>query len=389
MRRRLIVGMATVVIGIAGSTLAVAASSPRAANGNGYVLTEIADVPGAVDIVERSPSDQFLYVVSRKGTIERISSSGKRLDRVLDVSALTTPEGERGLLGLAFRRYGSQWEAFVNYTDLNGDTVIARYAVRSNGTFVRQVNRRPSVVIRIEQPYSNHNGGAVKVGRDNMLYIATGDGGSAGDPERRALDTSSLLGKILRIDPLHVTNGTGRAYTIPAGNPYALPARREIWSIGLRNPWRFSFDPAGNIWIADVGQNEWEEVSFSASTASHPGGRRANFGWSAYEGTHRYNNDQTATTAVMPFHEYQHTNGRCSVSGGAVTTVRNLPARPGRYIYGDYCSGSLVAVVTDGRTVTGTETVGTDLGNITAVVATTRSVYCLTLEGKIRRVTTA
>lgn len=387
MRRRLVVGVSALLLCCAVAPPASAALPPPASSGGSYVVTEIARVAGAVDIVERSAADGFLYVVSRKGTIERITTSGRRIDRVLDITSLTTPEGERGLLGLAFRRYGSQWEAFVNYTDLNGDTAVARYSVRGNGTFVRQPGRRPSIIIRVPQPYSNHNGGAVEVGPDNMLYIATGDGGSAGDPERRALDTSSLLGKILRINPLHVTNGTGQAYTIPAGNPFASPARREIWSTGLRNPWRFSFDAAGNIWIADVGQNEWEEVSFSAATTKYPGGRRANFGWSAYEGTHRFNTDQTAVPVVMPFHEYRHTNGRCSISGGAVTTTSNLPGRPGRYVHGDYCSGDLVAVVTNGRTVTGIETVGTDLGNITAVVATSRSVYCLNLEGRILRVT--
>ena len=382
MLHRLLVGAITVVAAVVCPVRAAATPSAD------YVVTGFARVAGAVDLVERSASDNFLYVVSRRGTIERISTSGKRMDRVLDVTALTTSDGERGLLGLAFRRYGSKWEAFVNYTDLDGDTVIARYAVRGNGTFVRQPGSRPSVVIRINQPYSNHNGGALRVGRDNMLYIATGDGGSAGDPERRALDTSSLLGKILRIDPLHVRNGTGRAYTIPTGNPYPLPARREIWSIGLRNPWRFSFDSLGNIWIADVGQNEWEEVSFAPASTGFPGGRTANFGWSAYEATQRFNTDQTADPVVMPFHQYRHMNGRCSISGGAVTTSRNLPKRAGRYLYGDYCSGELVALTTNGRTVSGTETVATGLGNITAVVATSKSIFCLTLEGDIRRIST-
>lgn len=386
MRRRHVVGALIVLAGIVATNQVGASRAPSANGENGYSVTDIATIPGSVDIVERSSSDAFLYVVSRKGTIERITASGRRIDRVLDISALTTSEGERGLLGLAFRRHGGSWEAFVNYTDLDGDTVIARWAVRPNGTFVRQAGGRPSVILTIDQPYSNHNGGAVKVGPDNMLYVATGDGGSAGDPERRALDTSSLLGKVLRIDPLHVTTGTGRAYRIPPGNPYALPARREIWSTGLRNPWRFSFDATGNIWIADVGQNEWEEVSFSAATAGHPGGRKANFGWSAYEGSHRYNQDQNAPSSVKPFHEYQHTNGRCSISGGAVSTARNLPGRAGRYLYGDFCDGTVVAVRTNGRTVAGTETVATGLGNITAVVATSRAVYCLNLDGKVRRI---
>lgn len=349
-------------------------------------LVDMARVPGAVDLVERSPSDRFVYVVSRKGTIQRLGPDGKRIDQVLDIRSLTTTTGERGLLGLAFRRHGTAWEAFVNYTDTEGDTVIARWAVRTDGTFVRQPARGPSVIMRIDQPYANHNGGAVRVGRDGMLYVATGDGGSGGDPERRALDTGSLLGKILRIDPLHVTDGDGNDYRIPSSNPYPSPARREIWSVGLRNPWRFTFDGAGNLWVADVGQNEREEASFAPASQAHPGGRGTNFGWSAWEGSQRFNTDQPAGGTLAPFLEYDHDDGRCSISGGAVTTARNLPGRAGRYLYGDYCTGNLVAVRTDGRRVLSSETVGKDLGNITAVTATSRAVYVLTLEGRVRRV---
>lgn len=385
--RRHLLGATLLCLGALAGTPVAARRTTTPLVSSGWKIADIASVPGSVDIVERSPADPFLYVVSRTGTVERITASGRRVDRVLDISALTTSDGEHGLLGLAFRRYGTRWEAFVNYTDSNGDTVVARYAVRDNGTFVRQAGRRPSVIIRIAQPYPNHNGGAVRVGPDNMLYVATGDGGSAGDPGRRALDTTSLLGKILRIDPHHVTDGSGNAYSIPPGNPLPQPARREIWSVGLRNPWRFTFDTAGNIWVADVGQNEREEVSFVAASPQGAGGRGTNFGWSAYEGTLRYNTDQSAPAAVMPFHEYAHTNGRCSISGGAVTTERNLPGRGGRYLYGDFCDGKVVALRTDGRSVSGTETVAGGLGNITAVVATSRAVFCLTLSGKVRRIT--
>jgi glucose/arabinose dehydrogenase len=382
MRRLLLPAVAAVLAW--GATDTARARPPAATES--WRLVDVARIPGAVDLVERSPSDGFIYVVSRRGTIQRFRPDGRRVDQVLDIRNLTTTSGERGLLGLAFRRYGTAWEAFVNYTDTEGDTVVARWAVRADGTFVRQPARQPSVIMRIDQPYANHNGGAVKVGRDNMLYVATGDGGSAGDPERRALDTASLLGKVLRIDPLHVTNGDGDDYRIPPGNPYNAPARREIWSTGLRNPWRFTFDAAGNLWVADVGQNEREEVSFAPASKAHPGGRGTNFGWSAWEGSRRFNTDQPETGTLMPFLEYAHDDGRCSISGGAVTTVQNLPGRAGRYLYGDYCAGTLTAVRTDGRRVLSTETVGKNLGGITAVAATSRAVYVLTLEGRVRRV---
>lgn len=382
MRRHLLPAVAAV---LAVGTLAGEPARPGQAAAS-WRLVDVARVPGAVDLVERSPSDRFVYVVSRKGTIQRFGLDGRRIDQVLDIRNLTTTSGERGLLGLAFRRHGSAWEAFVNYTDTDGDTVIARWAVRADGTFVRQPARRPSVIMRIDQPYANHNGGAVRVGRDNMLYVATGDGGSGGDPERRALDTGSLLGKILRIDPLHVTDGDGDDYRIPAGNPYPSPARREIWSVGLRNPWRFTFDGAGNLWVADVGQSEREEASFAPASRTYPGGRGTNFGWSAWEGSRRFNADQPAAGSLAPFLEYDHDDGRCSISGGAVTTAQNLPGHAGRYLYGDYCAGTLVAVRTDGRRVLSSENIGKDLGNITAVTATSRAVYVLTLEGRVRRI---
>lgn len=382
MRLRVLAAAGAVLAGSLGAGLPGADAGAKSS----WRLVRLARYPGAVDLVERSPSDRFVYVVSRTGTVHRMSLTGKRIDQVLDISSLTTATGERGLLGLAFRRHGPSWEAFVNYTDADGDTVIARWDVRNDGTFVRQPARKPSVIMRIDQPYANHNGGAVETGPDNMLYVATGDGGSAGDPERHALDTGSLLGKVLRIDPLHVTDGDGDDYRIPAGNPYASPARPEIWSIGLRNPWRFTFDDSGNMWVADVGQNKWEEASFAPATGAYAGGRGTNFGWSAWEGSRRYNNDQPSSGALMPFLEYDHDGGRCSISGGAVTTVRNLPGRAGRYVYGDYCAGVVVAVRTDGRRVISSETVGKGLGNVTAVTATSRAVYVLNITGDVRRI---
>lgn len=353
-----------------------------------YRFQDLGKVKGAVDIVERSPSDLFIYVVSQSGIIYRKTLAGRNVDRVLDISKFTNSEGEQGLLGLTFRRVQKNWEAFINYTDLNGDTVIARYEVHADGTFIVPARIASTSVLKIPQPYSNHNGGAVKVGPDNMLYIATGDGGSSGDPDRHALDMSSWLGKILRIDPISEPQEGAPRYLIPPTNPFLTSSRPEIWSIGLRNPWRFSFDETGNLWVADVGQNKYEEASFAASTDGVPGGRGVNFGWSAYEANERFNQDQSSSGVTFPFLTYQHTKNRCSISGGAVATKHNLRARTGWYFYGDYCDGTIRAVKTDGHKISQSETVGKKLGNITAVVSTSRAMYYLTLAGSVKKITT-
>jgi glucose/arabinose dehydrogenase len=182
----------------------------------------------------------------------------------------------------------------------------------------------------------------VAFGADKMLYIGTGDGGSGGDPDRRALDMSEWLGKILRINP-HESGGN--AYTVPSDNPFVGVdgARPEIWSIGLRNPWRFSFDRAtGDLWIADVGQGQWEEVD--VGWAADGGGRGLNFGWSAFEGNHPFNADQSAEGTTAPIHEYEHVGQDCSISGSALYRGSAIPALVGWYVFADYCSGQVRAL---------------------------------------------
>ncbi|MTA94242.1 MAG: glucose dehydrogenase, partial [Actinobacteria bacterium] len=329
-----------------------------------YTVRQIAKVEGAVDIVERSPDDNWIYIVGRDGIVERWNrSSNARIDRVLDISKFTNGEGERGLLGLAFRERNSAWTAFVNYTNTDGDTTIASFPVRDDGTIdASQPSGREILVI--EQPYSNHNGGGIAVGPDNMVYIGMGDGGSANDPERYSLNMSSLLGKMLRIDPRDEGG-----YDIPTDNPFVTTsgARGEIWSIGLRNPWRFSFDSQGNLWVADVGQGNLEEVSAAKAEGATPGGRGISFGWSAYEGSARFNEDVSSAGALMPVHEYTHTNGACSISGGAVGTNTATPSRAGWYFFGDYCTGKVTAILTDGEKTVLEEPVAEDFSNITAV----------------------
>lgn len=347
-----------------------------------YSSREIGTLPGAVDLIQRDTVDSFFYVVSRNGIVQRWRPDGTILDTVLDISSATTPEGERGLLGLAFRKINKKWEAFINFTDLSGDSIISRFDVNPDGRFVVGTLPTGAEILKIVQPYANHNGGAVVIGPDNMLYIGTGDGGSSNDPERRALDKSQLLGKILRINPRN------SGYDIPADNPFidAPGARGEIWSIGLRNPWRFNFDIFGNIWIADVGQNKWEEVNVSPGTPKIPGGKGISFGWSAYEGSHTFNKDIDSLGATAPVFEYEHTGGACSISGGAIGTNTTTSGRAGWYFFGDYCTGIVTAILTDGTSTAASETVLKDLGNITAVRSTFNGMFVISLQGTVRQI---
>jgi len=290
-----------------------------------------------VDLVWRD-GDPDPYAVQQSGAIVRIRD-GQLAEVALDLRGGIASDGEQGLLGLDF--HPTEALAYVNYTNSGGDTIIAEFALAADGRLDPASAR---TVIEIAQPYPNHNGGQVRFGPDGYLYIGMGDGGSADDPQRRSLNPSELLGKILRIDP---RAADGAAYTIPADNPYATVAgtRGEIWSVGVRNPWRFSFDSqTGDLWIADVGQNEWEEID--VAWAELGGGRGVNFGWSAWEGTHRFNNDQSPEGVTPPVYEYQHGNDGCSVSGGAVyrgTAIRSLR---GWYVFADYCSGKVWALHT-------------------------------------------
>ena len=305
---------------------------------------------------------------------------------------MTAAKGERGLLGLAF----SKGFAYVNYTNKSGDTVIAEYALTKTGEFDAK-SRRELLVIK--QPYSNHNGGAIITGQDNMLYIGTGDGGSGGDPDRTAQNLKSMLGKILRINP---TATSQKPYQVPKDNPYvgvsgALP---EIWSIGLRNPWRISFDELNNLWIADVGQDKWEEINVATVANSAGGvsagsgtvstaGRKSNFGWSAFEGSYKFNADQSAPMALKPIYEYKHGDDGCSVSGGVrVSTNNPVTALRGSYLFSDYCSGAVTSLKLRGTTLTGSEKIIEKLGNVVAVQQTSNGIYALSMNRNIYAITT-
>jgi glucose/arabinose dehydrogenase len=254
---------------------------------------------------------------------------------------LSSSYTERGLLGLAFHPdYANNGLFFIDYTDQNGNSVIARYHVSADDPNKADPSSATQLLY-VQQPFANHNGGDLAFGPDGYLYAAFGDGGSGGDPQGNGQNPSTLLGSILRLD-VNAADG----YAVPDSNPFAGSgsARPEIWAWGLRNAWRFSFDrTTGDLYIADVGQNNWEEVNFQP--ASSAGGQ--NYGWNAYEATHVYSGQPPASDVVMPILEYDHGGGRCSITGGYVYRGEQIPGLQGYYFYGDWCSGTIWAAQRD------------------------------------------
>lgn len=319
----------------------VPATTPAQLVDPAVVLVEVGSFDRPVDVVVR-PNDGRVFAVEQTGSIVAFDDESSEV--VADLSdRITTGGNEQGLLGVAF--HPSLDLAYVNYTDQNGDTVVAEYTVDPNTGLIDLGSERE--LLYVSQPYPNHNGGHLAFGPDGMLYIGFGDGGAADDPDREALDLSSPLGKILRIDPA-ATDDSGREYAVPADNPFAGndATYQAIWSYGLRNPWRFSFDAAtGDLWIADVGQNEFEEINHAPATGGVDAGKGVNFGWSAFEGDEPFNDDQPTDGAVPPVYVYSHEDtGGCSVSGGVVAPADAVGGLAGWYLFGDYCSGQIWAL---------------------------------------------
>ena len=271
-----------------------------------------------------------LFVVEQAGRIRILEPDGLRAAAFLDIRSRVRAGGERGLLGLAFHpRFAFNGRYFVNYTRTDdGATVVAEYRVSDNPNRSRRVER---VLLTVPQPFSNHNGGMIAFGPDGFLYIGLGDGGGGGDPGNRAQDPDQLLGKILRIDVGE------RPYGIPEDNPFvAGGGRPEIFALGLRNPWRFSFDRAnGRLLAGDVGQRRREEINRIW--------RGRNYGWRILEGTRCYQpgEDCNRTGLERPITEYTHQRGRCSVTGGYVYRGRAVRGLEGTYLFGDFCSGEI------------------------------------------------
>jgi hypothetical protein len=276
--------------------------------------------------------DPRLFVVEQPGRIRIVQNGQLLATPFLDIVAQVGSGGERGLLSVAFHpRYAQNGFFYVDYTDRAGNTRIERYRVSADPN--RADPASAQLVIAIDQPFANHNGGLVMFGPDGRLYVGMGDGGSGGDPLGHGQNPATLLGDILRLD----VDAAGQPYAVPPDNPFVGQAGRrgEIWATGVRNPWRFAFD-AGLLYLADVGQNAWEEVNVV------PAGQAGlNYGWNVMEGAHCFSPSTGCSQAglVIPALEYPHEGGACSVTGGFVYRGSDMPSLQGRYFYGDYCAG--------------------------------------------------
>lgn len=287
-----------------------------------------------------------LFVVQQSGRIRIVENGGYKAPPFLDLTRVISQEvfsggyTERGLLGMAFHPdFAENGFFFVNYTDVNGHTQVVRYSVAAANP--DQADPASAVtILTVQQPYWNHNGGNLVFGPDGYLYIGLGDGGSQGDPQGNAQNPAALLGKMLRID----VDG-GEPYSIPADNPFVNDPNYapEIWALGLRNPWRYSFDRAtGDLYIADVGGNAWEEINFQPADSA--GGE--NYGWNLYEGSHPYSQNASLDNLVMPIAEYSHALG-ITVVGGYVYRGEAIPDLQGVYLYGDWGSARIWAAYRD------------------------------------------
>jgi glucose/arabinose dehydrogenase len=369
---------------------------PATGDGRGGVrLQPIGDFDQPVYVTQPPGDHRDLFVVERTGRVE-VVRDGEPVSRpFLDLRDLITSSGdEQGLLSLAFAPdYRKSGLLYVDYTDTAGDTRVVEYRRSSSDSLVADPQSAREV-LGVDQPYPNHNGGLVVFGpgkapagrrgsqAPQLLYVGLGDGGSEGDPNRTGQDLSTLLGKILRIDP---RRSGGHPYSIPRSNPFVgrSGARPEIYSYGLRNPWRFSFDPAtGALAIGDVGQSAFEEVDLVARGK----GLGANFGWSAYEGFERFNDDQQAPDAVPPVFVYGHDVG-CSITGGYVVRDRSLPSLYGRYLYGDFCAGQLRSfTAVPGRRATDDRALGLQVPSLSSFgVDDGGHIYATSLHGPVYR----
>jgi glucose/arabinose dehydrogenase len=305
--------------------------------GSGARLVEIVSGLNFPLYLTAPPADLNRLFIVEKGGVVRIVKDGTLLPTpFLDLSAQVSVAGEQGLLGIAFDPdYAATGRIVVHYTDLAGDTRLSLFQVSSDPDVADPASEIP--VLTADQPFENHNGGQVKFGPDGFLYLGLGDGGSSGDPGDRGQDLSELLGSILRIDVRSVT-----PYAVPPDNPFVgvTNARSEVWSYGLRNPWRFSFDRAtGDLYIGDVGERQLEEVDVSPALAGAGAGKGLNYGWNRMEGTQCFGAsscDQEGLT--LPAFEYGHSEG-CSVTGGYVYRGSAIPALQGQYFFADYCGG--------------------------------------------------
>jgi glucose/arabinose dehydrogenase len=365
------------------STTAASAAAAQAASSAQFRaarvrLVRVARLEQPVAMAVR-PGERTLYLVEQVGRVRAIRGGQLDPTPVVDISELVTAGGEQGLLGLAFSPDGRY--LYLHYTDRDGDHQIAELAMRGQ----RADKGSHRSVLRIADPFGNHNGGQLAFGPDRRLYIAFGDGGGGGDPEGNGQALTSLLGKILRIDP---RPAGGRPYGVPADNPFVNRegARPEIWAYGLRNPWRFSSDAAtGDLWIGDVGQSAYEEVDREpAGLGGH------NYGWNRREGRHPYNGGERPQGAVDPVIEYGRAGGACTVIGGFVYRGQRIRGLRGAYLYGDYCAGWVRAARADSGRVLEQRDLGLQVPGLSSFgTDTAGELYALSLGGDVYRIAPA
>ena len=330
------------------TTPSPATATPLVVGDPQVAAVEVGRFERPVDLVPR-PGEAALYVVQQTGEIVRWERDADDRRTVLDLGGRLIDGGEQGLLGLAFSPDGAT--AYIDFTAIDRTTRIVEYAVSDDGDFDPASER---VLLAVDQPYSNHNAGDLDVDQDGLLYITLGDGGSGGDPQRVANDPRSLLGSLLRIDP---TPSGDRPYSIPPENPFAdgplalgdgttIEGAAEVFAWGLRNPWKIAFDPVtGDLWIPDVGQNQFEEINVVGPTTDRPAGWAHDFGWSAFEGTSRFNADVADTGRMTPpVLTYAHGTDGCSISGGVPYRGAAIAELAPAFVYSDYCSGVVWAL---------------------------------------------
>jgi glucose/arabinose dehydrogenase len=344
---------------------AIAPAGPAAPDQAALRLERVASAIAPVHATAPRSEPGRLYVVEQDGRIRVLVNGRLRAAPFLDIRGLVASGGERGLLSVAFHpSYRQNRRFYVNYTDRNGHTRVVEY--RSNGTRALPGTARRLLLVR--QPYANHNGGQLAFGPDGYLYVGMGDGGSGGDPENRAQNLGDRLGKLLRLN----VNRRG--------------ARWEIVGYGLRNPWRFAFDRAnGDLYLGDVGQGSWEEIDYLPRRS--PG--LENFGWDVYEGNEIFErkNPNPAGRLVGPVHVYANAGSDCSVTGGFVYRGRAIPTMRGRYIFGDFCSGTIWTLRVTGGRATGVRRERIRLGNLSSFGEDARGeLYATSLEGGVYRI---
>jgi glucose/arabinose dehydrogenase len=350
-------------------------------------LTQIDDTTNLTAMAARTGT-RTLYVAQQSGVVWSLRDGKRSPTPVVDLTQRVSQDGgERGLLGLAFSPDGTK--LYVDYTDRSaGNTQIDEFTMRGR----KAVASSRRNVLEVDQPEPNHNGGQLAFGPDGDLYIGMGDGGSEGDvgpghaPGGNGQSLGTLLGKILRINP---TPSATAAYTVPADNPFVgvAGARPEIWAYGLRNPWRFSFDRrTGDLWIGDVGQDEYEEIDHVRATNGRDAGKGDNFGWNRLEGNHPYQGKAPAD-AVAPVYEIPHDTGACAVVGGFVYHGTKLRGLDGTYLYSDNCDGTIRLLVPNGDGGLTMSDSGAKASSVSSFgQANGGALYVLSLSGGIYRV---